>query len=154
MDHCRWLRCVAIITNCTLSGVYRVFTCVGWSTDGAGFDFEGLSVGSWSLEFEHEVGDGLISLVRQTRAALRVSNPSAEVAFAVSTNNNKWFNSSYRMAEITAEIDYTILMGYDMWHRNTDAGPNAPLPALKAALRSFLHGWGTPASKLVLGIPW
>eukprot|EP01043_Picozoa_sp_COSAG02_P087363 COSAG02_NODE_24655_length_681_cov_0.969072_1_plen_112_part_01 len=39
--------------------------------DGAGFDFEGLSVGSWSLEFEHQVGSGLIALVAQTRKALR-----------------------------------------------------------------------------------
>ena len=122
--------------------------------DGAAFDFEGLSVGSWSLGFEHEVGDGLIQLVMETRAALRAKNPSAEVAFAVSTNSNPWFNQSYRMGAITAQLDYTILMGYDIWHCNTDAGPNSPLPAVKAALHSFLNGWQIPAAKLVLGIGW
>jgi hypothetical protein len=122
--------------------------------DGAAFDFEGLSVGSWSLEFEHSVGDGLIRLVKDTRVALRDKNPLAEVAFAVSTNNNPWFNKSYRMGAITAEIDYTVVMGYDMWHRNTDAGPNSGLPAVGAALHSFLDGWKTPSSKLVLGIGW
>ena len=122
--------------------------------DGAALDFEGLSQGSWSLEFEHEVGDGLIALVGQIRTALRASNPTAEVAFAVATNNNPWFNESYRMGEITAMIDYTIVMGYDVWHHNTDAGPNAPVPAVHAALTTFLDLWGTPAEKLVLGIPW
>ena len=122
--------------------------------DGAGFDFEGLSVGSWSLGFEHEVGDGLIALMRQTRAALRASNPAAEVAFAVSTNNNVWFNQSYRMGEISAQIDHSIIMAYDMWHQRTDAGPNSDLRAVKAALDSFLSGWGVPAAKLVLGIGW
>ena len=80
--------------------------------DGAALDFEGLSQGSWALQFEHEAGDGLIALVRQIRAALRASNPTAEVAFAVATNNNPWFNQSYRMGEITTQIDYSIVMGY------------------------------------------
>eukprot|EP01050_Picozoa_sp_SAG11_P007384 SAG11_NODE_614_length_8201_cov_3.608121_3_plen_647_part_00 len=69
--------------------------------DGAAFDFEGLSVGAWSLEFEHSVGDGLIRLVKETRAALRAENPDAEVVFAVAANNNQWFNESYRMDAIT-----------------------------------------------------
>ena len=122
--------------------------------DGAGFDFEGLSVGTWSIDFEREVGNGLIALMRQTRAALRAHNPQAEVAFAVATNNNPWFNASYRMDEIAAQIDYCVVMGYDIWHRNTDAGPNAALPAVNAALQSFLAGWGLPPAKLVLAIPW
>lgn len=58
--------------------------------DGVAFDFEGLSVGSWSLQFEHEVGDGLVCLMKETRAAIRVKNPSAEVTFAVAANSNPW----------------------------------------------------------------
>jgi spore germination protein YaaH len=42
----------------------------------------------------------------------------------------------------------------DIWHRHTDAGPNAPMPAVHAALDTLLTRWGAPAEKLVLAIPW
>ena len=58
-----------------------------------------------------------------------------------------------------AQADWVYVMAYDIWHQRTDAGPNAGLPALRAALSSMLSataagGWGLPAAKLVLGIPW
>lgn len=87
MEEATFLRNTTAITRAALR-IAEFISAAGY--DGAAFDFEGLSVGSWSLKIEHEVGDGLIRFMKETRAAIRAKNPRAEVAFAVAANNNPW----------------------------------------------------------------
>ena len=43
---------------------------------------------------------------------------------------------------------------YDMWHHHqVCAGPNSPVPALKASLKSYIDKGAAP-EKLILGLPW
>lgn len=141
--------------------------------DGVSFDWEGLNNGAWTVEFEREVGAGLVSLVRQTRAALRLHNPNAQVAFAVGTNNNAWANASYPLGLLAAPgaADWLFVMGYDSRHRNTDAGPSSPLTFLTRTIATIVSptkqdrvmpitaavaapNWGVDPSKVVLGLGW
>ena len=94
--------------------------------DGVAFDWEGFNDGRWSVEFCASVGTALVSLVNQTRAALRQSNPAAEVLFAVSTNSNPWFNAAYPLDALADASDWIFVMGYDVWHQHTDAGQCDP----------------------------
>jgi hypothetical protein len=45
-------------------------------------------------------------------------------------------------------------MQYDMWHHHqVCAGPNSPVPALKASITSYIQKGANPG-KLILGVPW
>jgi hypothetical protein len=46
------------------------------------------------------------------------------------------------------------LMQYDMWHHHqVCAGPNSPVPAMKASIESYIEKGATPG-KLILGVSW
>ena len=72
--------------------------------DGVSLDWEGLNDGSWSIASERAVGEGLVALVAATRRALRATNPASEVSLCVATQNNPWFNSSYRLGALAEEV--------------------------------------------------
>lgn len=60
----------------------------------------------------------------------------------------------YNHAALAKAADYLVLMGYDEhWQGDTEAGPTASLPWVKAAIKDFLDT-GVPAQKLILGIPF
>ncbi len=60
----------------------------------------------------------------------------------------------YNHAALAASANYIILMGYDQyWGGDSQAGPTASLPWVKAGVTDMLHT-GVPAAKLILGVPF
>ena len=43
--------------------------------------------------------------------------------------------------DVLADVsDWIFVMGYDIWHSHTNAGPNAALPSLAATLNNMVLG--------------
>ncbi|XP_030755722.1 acidic mammalian chitinase-like [Sitophilus oryzae] len=59
----------------------------------------------------------------------------------------------YNIPEIYKYVDYIHIMGYDLIQSTSNVtGLSAPFTPIKASINAWLEG-GTPASKLILGVP-
>ena len=128
--------------------------------DGVEFDLEGIGAPCGSPHDQgFDYGSAFVSLVRQTRAAVRVAQPRGRVTVTIGLNDmtrkvEKPVFESYHVAALANTTDGIFVMAYDMWHSHAYcAGPNAPLPTIEHNLKTWLAA-GVPASALILGIPW
>ena len=122
--------------------------------DGLEFDLESLFDGSNST---FDYGPAHVSLVAQTREAVRRAYQHATVSLTVgsvaNSRGNRAYLAAYPLVQLSEAADSLFVMAYDMWHAHgICAGPNAPLQTIKADLTEYIHS-GVAADKLVLGIP-
>lgn len=111
------------------------------------------------------------SLLAQLRYALRKKNPQAQLSMASQiwpTAYPTYFYGGYNYTAIAKEVDFFVVMGYDMTQdvrlarRGTmasdpagtwDEHANAPLPGLIDGVEQYRH-LGVDPSQLVMALPW
>jgi hypothetical protein len=145
-------------------GLAAAVTSAGF--DGLEFDFESIQR-AWPVNSSFDIGAAYVAMIRTTKVALRTAQPHGTVSLSIAPR----FDTPRRHAEVEANnpsalaeaADALFIMGYDFHYGGPryeayEAGricawPNAPL----SALTDIVSGWvqnGTPAEKLILGIPW
>jgi GH18 family chitinase len=138
------------------SELLAIVTAAGW--DGIEFDFEGM----WeeiTPENTFDFATYHVAMIRATAEIFHTSLPFSTVALTMGAAD---FTSpsaavilkAYPIPSLANVADQIFVMAYDMWHGHVVcAGPNAPLPAVVASLKSFIQ-LGARREKLILGIPW
>jgi spore germination protein YaaH len=106
-----------------------------------------------------DFGAAHVAMIKQVSKSLKASQPHATVALTMGAANltdplSRDVNKCYPVRELSLAADQIFIMSYDMWHHHqVCAGPNSPLPALKASLTSFIDK-GAASDKLIMGLPW
>ena len=113
------------------------------------------------------------SLLAGLRAALLRANPRAQLSLASQVwpaSYPAYFYGGYNYSAIARQIDFFVVMAYDMIEDNRlssrgvprsvpagghwDEHANAPLPGIVAGVAQYQHTLGVPASQLVLALPF
>jgi GH18 family chitinase len=138
------------------SELLAIVTAAGW--DGIEFDFEGM----WSEITPGNTFDFAghhVAMIKTTADMFHASLPHSTVAITMgaadlTAPSEAIVLKAYPIPGLAEVADQIFVMAYDMWHGDVVcAGPNAPLPAAVASLKSFIK-LGAPNEKLIFSIPW
>jgi spore germination protein YaaH len=111
-----------------------------------------------SIDFEAVPGDqrdNLTAFFAALDAALAAALPDAEISAAVPAVD---WNDAWDVPALREHIDLFFLMCYDyFWSSSSTAGPVSPIQGSSYNVTRSLTIWmqkGTPAGRLVLGVPY
>lgn len=95
----------------------------------------------------------LTVLTQEVAAALRHSNPEAQISFATRVDTEKFAGSvaNFDYPGLAQYCDFFFVMGYDMNKGTTLAESDGPIKPLEQSISRYIS-LGVNASKLVLGV--
>ena len=138
------------------SELLAIVIAAGW--DGVEFDFEGM----WkeiTPDDHFDFATHHVTMIKTTADMFHAALPHSTVSITMgaadlTAPSEAIILKAYPIPGLANVADQIFVMAYDMWHGDeVCAGPNAPLPAVVASLKSFIK-LGAPKEKLIMSIPW
>ena len=174
-DGVQWMH-TALRSNASYRAAWvdnHVDQMVASGTDGVNVDLEAYRGGlpGSKTPVPNAAAPLFTSLLAELRVALRAKNPHAQLSMAAQiwpTAYPAYFYGGYNYTAIAREIDFFVVMGYDMIEdarlarRGTapsdppgswDEHANAPLPGLIDGVEQY-RKLGVDPSQLVMALPW